>query len=146
MDGTDGLRRMEDPAEWIQYTKDCKDPDKVPGGYVPATQYIYVREDDRKIVGMIQIRHCLSEYLEKFGGNIGYCVAPGERRKGYATEMLRAVLPECRKLGLSRVLITCDADNEGSRRTILNNGGIYDGTVYEPDEKVYVERYWIDIL
>ena len=59
--------------------------------------------------------------------------------------MLSAVLPECRKLGLDRVLVTCDEDNEGSRRTILNNGGIYDGTVYEPDEKVRLLRYWIDV-
>lgn len=145
MDGTDGLRNIGDPAYWIQHCEDCKDPEKVPEGLVTATQYIYVREEDRKIVGMIQIRHYFNDYLEKYGGHIGYSVAPSERRKGYATMMLSAVLPECRKLGLDRVLVTCDEDNEGSRRTILNNGGLYDGTVYEPDEKVRLLRYWIDV-
>ncbi|MBR0451273.1 MAG: GNAT family N-acetyltransferase [Oscillospiraceae bacterium] len=145
MDGTDGLREMENPEEWIRHAEDFKCPEKVTAGRVPATQYIYVREEDRKIVGMIEIRHFFNDYLEKFGGHIGYCVSPSERRKGYATEMLKAVLPECKKLGLDRVLVTCDDDNEGSRRTILNNGGVYDGTVYEPDENVYLERYWIDI-
>lgn len=145
MDGTGSLRRTEDPAAWIQHCEDCKDPDRVPQGLVTATQYLYVREEDRKIVGMIQIRHYFNDYLEKFGGHIGYSVAPSERRKGYASRMLRDVLPECRKLGLDRVLVTCDHDNEGSRKTILNNGGVYDGTVFEPDEKVHLERYWIEV-
>ena len=145
MDGTGSLRRTEDPAAWIQHCEDCKDPDRVPQGLVTATQYLYVREEDSKIVGMIQIRHYFNDYLEKFGGHIGYSVAPSERRKGYASRMLRDVLPECRKLGLDRVLVTCDHDNEGSRKTILNNGGVYDGTVFEPDEKVHLERYWIEV-
>lgn len=145
MDGTGALRRYESPEEWIEWSDSCKHPDSVPDGLVPATQYIYVRDEGEKIVGMIQIRHYFNDFLEKYGGHIGYCVAPGERQKGYATQMLKETLPKCRELGLTRVLITCDKDNEASRRTILNNGGVYDGTVFEPDEAVYLERYWIDI-
>ena len=104
-----------------------------------------VREEDHKIVGMIQVRHCFNDYLEKYGGHIGYSVAPDERRKGYASQMLEMVLPECRKLGIGKVLITCRKGNEGSRKTILKNGGIYESEVYEPDNKVYLERYWIDL-
>ncbi|WP_143002008.1 GNAT family N-acetyltransferase [Pseudobutyrivibrio sp. 49] len=36
---------------------------------------------------------------------MGYSVAPDERRKGYATQMLSLVLPECKKLGIDKVLI-----------------------------------------
>ena len=145
MDGTDGLRRIEDPEEWIGRSRSGKDPATAPAGLVPATQFIFVREEDEKIVGMLQIRHCFNDYLEKFGGHIGYSVAPSERRKGYATEMLKAALPKCRELGLDKVLITCIDHNVGSRKTILANGGIYESTVYEPDEKVNLERYWIDL-
>ena len=94
---------------------------------------------------MIDIRHRLNEYLEKYGGHIGYSVAPGERHKGYATQMLKTALPMCRELGIDKVLITCIKGNEGSKRTILNNGGIYESTVYEPDEKIELERYWISL-
>ena len=59
--------------------------------------------------------------------------------------MLKTVLPKCRELGIDHVLITCIAGNEGSRKTILKNGGVYESTVYEPDEKADLERYWIDL-
>ena len=145
MDGTGDLRNFDDPREWIDYVEKHKDPQTVPEGRVPSTQFIFVREEDSKIVGMIDIRHHLNEFLEMFGGHIGYSVAPSERRKGYATQMLKEALSVCKDLGIRKVLITCIKDNEGSRRTILNNGGIYESAVYEPDENVYLERYWIEL-
>ena len=103
------------------------------------------REEDQKIVGMLQIRHYFNDYLEKYGGHIGYSVAPSERRKGYASQMLKTALPKCKELGIDKVLITCIDNNEGSRKTILSNGGVYESSVYEPNEKVYLERYWINL-
>ena len=146
MDGTDGLKRIEVPEKWIEHSNLSKDPEYVPEGRVPATQYIFVREEDNKIVGMLQIRQYFNAYLEKYGGHIGYSVAPSERRKGYASQMLKLALPKCKELGIDKVLITCIEDNIGSRKTILANGGVYESSVYEPDEKINLERYWIDLL
>ena len=145
MDGCGSLRRCATGAEWIAKSLAGKDPAHVEPGKVPATQYIYVREEDGRVVGMLQIRHRFNEYLEKYAGHIGYSVRPYERRKGYATAMLKEALPRCRALGLTDVLITCSTDNEGSRRTILNNGGVYESTVHEPDENEDLERYWIHL-
>lgn len=145
MDGTGALRRFENPKDWIEYLSRHKNPLTVPEGRVPSTQYMLVREEDRKIVGMIDLRHHLNDYLEKYGGHIGYSVAPSERRKGYAALMLKRVLPKCRELGIDKVLITCISGNEGSKRTILKNGGVYESSVYEPEEGVCLERYWIDL-
>jgi predicted acetyltransferase len=145
MDGTGALRRMEDPRQWIEHCKRSTNKETVLDGLVPATQYIFVRESDDKIIGMLQIRHYLNDFLEKYGGHIGYSVAPSERRKGYATQMLQIGLNKCKELGIYKVLITCDDDNEASRKTILNNGGVYESTVYEPDEGVNLQRYWIEL-
>lgn len=59
--------------------------------------------------------------------------------------MLKMALVKCRELKIDKVLITCISGNEGSKRTILKNGGTYESIVYESDEGVNLERYWIDL-
>ncbi len=145
MDGTGPLRRFDDPEEWLREIKKYTDPETVPEGKVQATQFLFVRESDNRIVGMLQVRHCFNDYLEKYAGHIGYSVRPSERRKGYATRMLRQGLDFCRSIGLPRVLISCRVENEASRRTILANGGVYESTVFEPNENIGLQRYWIDL-
>lgn len=144
MDGTGSLRRREDPADWIADNELCSRQETVPKNFVPATQLVCLNKEG-KIVGMIQVRHALNDYLAKYGGHIGYSVHPDERCKGYASQMLSDVLPYCREIGLERVLVTCDTVNEGSRRTIIRNGGVYENTVHEPGEDVDIERYWISL-
>ena len=144
-EGSGSLLRFDDPADWLAHVARYADPETVPPDRVPCSQYLYVRESDGKIVGMIQIRHYLNEMLEKYSGHIGYSVCPGERRKGYATRMLAAAPDKCREMGLTRVMISCRPDNEASRRTILRNGGVYENTVWEPDRGRSLERYWIEL-
>ena len=145
MDGSGNLRRFERTEEWLAYLETMKRAETAAPGKVPATQYIYLREEDGKIVGVLQIRHFLSDYLERYAGHIGYAVCPSERRKGYATRMLAAGLEKCRERGMDRVLVCCRPANEGSRRTILRNGGVRESTVWVPDRETWLERYWITL-
>ena len=143
MDGTGSLSRMDNPAEWLRQVEDLRNPETVPKNWVPSTQFLCVREADNRLVGLIQLRHRFNAFLEQFGGHIGYSVRPDERRRGYARWMLSAILPYCRKIGLTRVLVTCLAENEASRRTILACGGEYESTVWDEDAGETLERYWI---
>lgn len=145
MDGTGSLRRISDPEEYIRICSKYEDPLKVPARLVPATQFLFIRKSDNKLVGMIQVRHRFNDYLEKYAGHIGYSVRPSERRKGYAKEMLKMTLPFCREIGIDKVLITCIDGNIGSEKTILANGGIYEYTIHEPDENVNLKRFWITL-
>ncbi len=145
MDGCGPLRITDDPFVWLNITKQHLNRETVPEGRVQATQFLYVRESDNKICGMIQVRHYFNEYLEKYAGNIGYSVRPSERRQGIAKQMLKDCLPFCKSIGLDRVLLACLKENEGSRRVILANGGVYESTVLEPNSKVELERYWIEV-
>ena len=145
MDGQGPLRRMADPAEWLRFCRACKTEAGCPPQFVPATQFLYVRESDDRIVGMIQVRHRFNDYLEKYAGHIGYSVRPSERRKGYAKAMLAACLPYCASIGLHRILISCVKGNLASARTILANGGVYESTVFCEPDQIDLERYWIDL-
>ena len=143
MDGTGPLRRMEDPQDWVDLCREAEHRETTPALWVPSEQFVFLRERDQKIVGMIQFRHEFNDFLREFGGNIGYSVHPDERKKGYAKRMLTQCLKVCRAFGLDRVLITCLIENEASRKTILACGGVYDKTVFCERDNVKLERYWI---
>lgn len=146
MDGTGTLRRTEDPLEWLRQNERKENPQTVPENKVPATQFVLTDTDSGRIYGMLQVRHELNEYLQKFAGHIGYSVRPTERRKGYAKKMLQMALIYCRDvLNLDKVLISCLVENEASRRTILSCGGVFGEKVYEPVENVWLEKYWLSL-
>jgi predicted acetyltransferase len=104
---------------------------------VPSTVYWYVSGEH--YLGTLIVRHALTPELAEVGGHVGYHVVPAWRRQGHATRMLAAGLTECRGLGLDRVLLTCAADNDPSRRVILATGGVFEGRRRGED------RYWIDL-
>ena len=112
-------------------------------GHVPATTLFCLDEERNIFVGAVDIRHYLNEALLKTGGHIGDGVRPSERRKGIATKMIRLALDECKKLGIDRVLMTCDDTNTGSAKSIENNGGKLENKVEDGDK--LVRRYWIKL-
>jgi predicted acetyltransferase len=131
-------------SDWLAHLKTNSDPKTVPPGWVVSSTFFGVRESDGRIIGMIDIRHELNDFLRDYGGNIGYGVRPTERRKGYATQMLSPALDYCRTLGMARVMISCDKNNPASRNTILHAGGILEKEAQEEDG-LTVQIFWITL-
>ncbi|PKM48440.1 MAG: hypothetical protein CVV01_03490, partial [Firmicutes bacterium HGW-Firmicutes-6] len=128
--------------DWLENTQRNGDPQTVRPDWVVAETFLAIREADNQIVGIIDFRHSLNEFLGDYGGHIGYAVRPGERKKGYATAMLRQSLSYAKEMGLEAVMLGCYSDNGASRNIIEKCGGIL------TCEKLYLDGnpmviYWI---
>lgn len=141
--GYDGIaftrEGLEDPAEFTRFTSyllaDRLPETPRPESFVPCT-VLWIVEDDT-YVGRISLRHRLTDTLYVWGGHIGYGVRPSARGRGVATAALARMLPIAAAMGIDAALVTCDVDNEASRRTIERNGGVYEDT---REGKL---RYWV---
>ena len=111
----------------------------------PAVTYLLIRENDNRLIGMINIRHILNETMLRFGGHIGYGVRPSERRKGYNKINLYLGLIEAKKAGLDRVMLDCETKNLASSKTMEALGGKLERTEIDPSDGILTSVYWIDV-
>jgi len=132
--------------DFAGFIKECRSEEKGIGlknGRVPQTKYWLVEGD--KFLGETNIRHYLNENLRKIGGHIGYKINPKYRLKGNGKLICKLALLKAKKLGLKKVLITCNEDNIGSKKIIEANGGKFASRAWSDEEKKTKLRYWITI-
>ena len=146
INGTGGLDRFTDNYEgWLEkleqdYTREPNEEK------VPARTFFLVRETDRRIIGMINIRLCLNERLSRYGGHMGYSIRPTERGKGYNKINLYLGLKTCHAHGIEKVFMDADLENPASWKTMEALGGVRTREYYD---NVYahctVVDYHIDV-
>jgi hypothetical protein len=114
-----------------------------PGGWMVANTAYWIADGDDEepgeIIGFLHLRHELDDDLLEVGGHIGYSVRPARRREGHAGRALALGVRRAADLGIGAVLVTCDVDNDASRRTIERNGGALE------DIRGNKRRYWITV-
>lgn len=103
----------------------------------------WVVEDDT-VLGSVQLRHELNEFLAAVGGHIGYGIRPSARGRGLARFAMSGILDIARRRGFQRVMVSCDVENVASRRTIEGAGGVFQDIVPGLGGRPY-RRYWIDL-
>ncbi|ERJ11927.1 GNAT family N-acetyltransferase [Haloplasma contractile] len=129
--------------KWLENNNKLENKDTAPDDWVPATTY-FLMDEESNMLGAVNIRHELNEFLFNYGGHIGYGIRPSERRKGYASKMLEMALNVSRnEIGLKKVLIVCNQVNHASSKTIQKNGGVLENEVVE--EGKLVQRFWIEL-
>jgi predicted acetyltransferase len=142
--GCGGLDNTDSYDDWVNHIATYQDRHKLPedSHYVEGSQWLLVDTSQKRVLGMVNIRHYLNDFLLQFGGHIGYSIRPSERRKGYAKLQLQLALEFLKSIGVDKVLVTCDDQNIGSYKTIEACGGVLENTVFS-EEHGHTRRYWI---
>ncbi|WP_242270496.1 GNAT family N-acetyltransferase [Bacillus cereus group sp. BfR-BA-01425] len=141
--GSSSLQNFDSLDEWFEKVNIQEVGEKLQGNRVPSSQFLSFEKGE--LIGFVNIRHRLNEELLRESGHIGYSVHPDKRRQGYATKQLKLALGEAQKLGLKKVIITCDKSNVGSAKTIQKVGGVLEDEVASSHTSEIVQRYWIEI-
>lgn len=131
----------EDWLEFLSRIKNGSNEEKL----CPNRQYFLIRENDNKIIGLINIRYDLNEWMLKYGGNIGYSIRPTERRKGYNKINLFLAIEKCQEMGLKKVLLITDNDNVASIKTIESLGGVLNNKIKNEEGSGLISRYYINV-
>lgn len=123
------IKPHESYQDFLQRTADRKEGKNLPWQRVPASLYFIINKEN-KLIGCINIRHRLNEWLEKIGGHIGYGIRPSERKKWYATIALKLALEKCKELNITNPIVICDKENIWSAKVIQNNGWVLESEYF----------------
>ena len=133
INGSEMLDNIESYEEWLDSVTRNTNPETVNPNWVVTDTFFAIDEEDR-IVGIIDLRHTLNDFLKDFG-NSGYSVRPIERQKGYATRMLALLLDVAKEAGLSSLQLSVERSNTPSVKTIVKNNGKYERSfIFEGEE------------
>lgn len=126
---------------YVEYIKRlATHPDE---GEVPST-HLWLVEGDL-FLGRLSVRPSLDDFMLKFGGHIGYIIAPAYRKHGYGYRILQLGLAYVCSIGMKRVLLTCNEDNIGSKKIIESCGGKLENKLYDERINKNKLRYWIEL-
>lgn len=123
--------------EWLAKVVANASAETVDPNWVLTDTFFAVRVSDNKIVGIADLRYHLNNFLKDFG-NCGYSVRPSERKKGYATEILRQICVVAKEHGLKQLQLSVERNNAASIKTIEKNGGKYSRSFTFENEEAYV--------
>lgn len=123
--GSELFDKTESYEEWLSAVTRNTNPKTVNENWVVTDTFFALRKSDSRIIGMIDLRHTLNEFLKDLG-NCGYSVRPSERRKGYATEMLGQILQVAKEAEMKELHISVEKENTASVKVIRKNSGVYE--------------------
>lgn len=137
INGSELFDKITSYSEWLEKVISNTRLETVDPNWVLTDTFFAVRVPDNKIVGIADLRYQLNNFLKDFG-NCGYSVRPSERKKGYATEILRQICLIAKEHGLKQLQLSVEKENVASIKTIEKNGGKFSRSFIFENEEAYV--------
>lgn len=148
VDALYAYRSDPDVARWL--TAVATSPDEVAVRFLGGGSSLVV-EHDGVVVGDLMLRvddaWSQSEVRDQAEGaqaEVGWCLSPRHRGRGYAVEAVREVVTVAFELGVRRVVAMCFADNLASRRVMERVGLRQEG--YYVGESLHRDGTWRDAM
>ena len=117
INGSELFDKIQSYEEWLEKVTANSKSETADPNWVLTDTFFVIRLSDSKIVGIVDLRYQLNDFLKDFG-NCGYSVRPTERRKGYATEILRQICTLAKSQGLESLQLSVEKNNTASIKTI----------------------------
>lgn len=135
----------QDFARYVQSSLDEEAGRHLPEGFVPCT-HRWLVEPNGDVVGVTRLRHRLdTPALAENVGDIGYDVAPSERRRGHGHFALKVAVAEAQRLHMPSALLYIDDDNAASRATAERAGGVLETVTWSEFWQDRICKYWIEV-
>ena len=145
LEGVNGLHKyLDNYEEWLEKINE-ESIQEATEKVVPNETILIYRENDNKLVGMINLRKELNERYKRFGGNAGISIRPTERGKKYYNIVLYGILKYFNTLGVKHIMLDCDEKNIPSRGGIKSLGGVLVKKTYIDDLLTFKEDYDFDV-
>ena len=105
-----------------------------------TTYWLY--DDDRDIlIGASNLRDNIVGESGLLWGNVGYGIRPGERKKGFATYLLKETLEKARKKGFNNIYAGTYVGNVGSWKVMEKCGFEFEKIIMEDATGLPVKVY-----
>lgn len=128
--------------DFASYVRSLTELEPTNPDWVAHSTYFLFDSSENKVLGAINFRHKLNNYLYMYGGHIGYGILPSQRKRGYGIKLLELGLKKCKDIGLREILLCCDVRNLASQNLIRACGGVLENEVIAPNG-LTIQRYWI---
>ena len=145
IEGAPQLENVNEISEWFDYLEQFVSPDTK--NFVPSREYLLIEECDqeRKLIGILNLRLLLNDYFAEYGGHVGISIVPEMQGQGYGTRAIKLILEEARRFLMEKILITCEEKNVASARILEKNGGKFEELRFVKSKNVKLKRYWFDL-
>lgn len=139
-----GIDGIKDYDKWLIYCFD-RMTHKIKNR-VRAFEMLAFDKQTEELVGVVNIRQAVDDYVMICGGNIAMVVSPYKRGQGYGTAIIAEAVRLCKEqLHLTSLVVSCAADNFTARYLYDKMFTAKKTVMYDRYHGIDMHYYWVNL-